>query len=106
MSTLPTNIWRVTCGDHEQVVTEMLAAPNEGCYAKADPDALLEFFYDERAAVLRALDWAGADMAEAECMETDDLWTLLEDTIEQTGEVILVASLPISGETYEVVKAE
>lgn len=103
MSDLPTNIWRVTCGDHEQVVSEMMAAPNEGCYAKADPDALLEFYYNERSAVLRALDWAGADMAEAECMETEDLWTLLEDTIESTGEYILVVSLPISAEVHDVV---
>lgn len=51
---------------------------------------MCEIYSDERAALLRALDWGGDDMAEAELHSTEDLWNRLEWLIEQTGEIIRV----------------
>ena len=95
------HIYRVTAGEYEALVQQM---ENEGCYGADTSDALHEYYDDERAALLRALDWAGDDMVEAERLETAALWDRLEALIERTGEVIQVMEFPLLVERHEVVR--
>lgn len=55
------------------------------------PEGLHELFEDERAAVLRAMDWAGAPIDESDRQASlDELYDRLELTLDTTGEFILV----------------
>lgn len=55
------------------------------------PDGLDETYQDERDALFRALDWAGSALdAVNDRTPLDALYVLLEQTLNRTGEPILV----------------
>lgn len=72
-----------------------VAQPDDGrAFARmrvTGPEGLDEIFYNERDAILRALDWAGDEMDTAcETEAVDELYDRLDDIMKRTCDVIWV----------------